>query len=993
MWCGIDPCHSHIPLSALLPSSSDGGGFHEPQRCTIYLDGGQWQTGFWFGLEVPTEELGFRLLKAQLQRKSLLAYEVYHDLSMLIEWVEYTYEKEGIPLNTENGYYEPIVSAPPSLRRMLYLLNQACDTYDQSEQLTELRDKIQYIYQQLTTPPDYNRMNMKICHVGHAHMDLVWLWPERVTYKKITHTFSNVLQLMDRYPEFTFTMSQPPLYYHIKEKEPEMVSSVLICVRQASFFLISYLTRVTLFVQAAKIADKMKGGQWEFTGALEVEADTQIPVGEGLVRCILYGQERIKQVRGKKSDTVWIPDCFGYTQCLPQLFSLSDIPNFFTTKILWSTVTKFPHNSFVWIGADGESSVLAHLSVAGYNGQVTMKESMLATRNYSQADVHNEVLSATGYGDGGGGPNEDQIERSMRMKRSFGGQTPTCQWGTVDSFFQRLSLVKEDLPVFRGELYLEYHRAVHTTQSNFKYNLRYCERALQTREAMRVIGANYRPLDMKESWERYLFALFHDATPGSSIHTVYQELNRELCSLAERQVQSAIDEWPRLDTLDDDNMVVVVNPLPCSRTAVLEIPADVLPTSEASLLLCSTEDGNNNGYPMQLLDGQAYACVDMKGLCSIPFHLTTTAANKRPRISSPSLSATPTSLDNGVVHADFDEYGQLRAMSVHGKQLLLSNDESASFALHKDNPEAYDAWDMDHHIVWMKENAIKETITLSVHACGPVLSMLRSDPIHIGQNGSTIVIEYSLHAYEDSLRVGCSVDWKEKHKTLRYQIPTQYRGDVARFGAPFNFVDRVAIPQGHKEEAQWEVPGSRWASVLDGSMSDGLSIITQSKYGFRAKQGTLSLTLLRSSTEPDPKADEGKHKVQFAITRHRNEYSNYPRWSPTAAKADELYTPLVVLTNSSSKAATSPPIEFTSLGSVVVSWVMPSNTVHGYCIRLHETAGINTEIEFKLASDAVVRTVNFNERVLGTLEPLEMNSYLLEVTASKIVTIQVEISR
>ena len=127
VWCGIDPIHDRIPLTPLLPQQGAHDDGKTRSTITIWLDGGQWQTGFWFGLEAPTDELGFRLLKVQLQQKNNLANEVYHDLSMLIEWIEYMYEKEGIPTNTENGYYHPLTTVPPSLRRVLHLLNQVCD--------------------------------------------------------------------------------------------------------------------------------------------------------------------------------------------------------------------------------------------------------------------------------------------------------------------------------------------------------------------------------------------------------------------------------------------------------------------------------------------------------------------------------------------------------------------------------------------------------------------------------------------------------------------------------------------------------------------------------------------------------------------------------------------------------------------------------------------------------------------------------------------------
>ncbi|KAL9188903.1 hypothetical protein ACHAXT_011393 [Thalassiosira profunda] len=956
IWCGIDPVHDRIPMGSLLNGE---------ERCaTIWLDGGQWQTGFWFGLEAPTEELGFRLLKVELQQRNDAANGAYHDLSMLLEYVEYVYEKEGIPLNTENGYYEPLASVPPSLRRLLHQLNQACDVYDRTG-LSELGGKLKSIYDLMTT----DSQQMKICHVGHAHMDLVWLWPERVTYQKIVHTYSNVLQLMEKYPDFTFTMSQPPLFYHIKDKQPEL---------------------------AERIRDKIRSGRWEFTGALEVEADTQIPVGEGLVRCILYGQERIKAIRGSVSDTVWIPDVFGYSQCLPQLFALAEIPNFFTTKILWSTITKFPHNSFVWTGPDGDSSVLTHLAVSGYNSKVTLKESMRAVRSYQQADVHDEVLCPSGYGDGGGGPSEEQVERSLRLKRSFGGETPSCKWGTADSFFGRLSTVKDDLPVYRGELFLEYHRAVHTTQSDFKFNLRSCERALQTREAMRVISGNLEPLGA-ESWERYLFALFHDATPGSSIHSVYQELNKELKELAESQVRAAIEEWPQQTKAKRGDRFTIVNPLAWSRYVMFEVPERLVSEGDKSIYyLCLLEPKQ-----VQVIEGKVYGCMKMEGLSAMSISVFPDEYDARTmaKCGNKHMKATPTLLSNGIVDAEFDQYGQVCSLSVHGAPVLLAKDEAASFTLHDDNPEAYDAWDMDHHVVWLKGTAIKDPVTLNVIARGPVASILRSDPIPIGANGSTLVIEYSLFSNEDSLRVSCTVDWKECHKTLRYQVPTDYRGDVARFGAPFNFVDRSQIPQSHKEEGQWEVPASRWASVVNGCMTDGLSIVTEAKYGFRAKMGTLSFTLLRSSTFPDATADQGQHSIHFALSRHSNRFEKrtivgLDDWMvPTAAKADELFTKPVVwttnltpmiTTDTFTSVTTLSSIQFAELGSAVPSWVFPcaseSHRGKGYCVRLHEVAGCETSVSFSipvpLGKTAVVETVNLNEKVISTVS--ERNSEATE---------------
>jgi alpha-mannosidase len=425
--------------------------------------------------------------------------------------------------------------------------------------------------------------------------------------------------------------------------------------------------------------------------------------------------------------------------------------------------------------------------------------------------------------------------------------------------------------------------------------------------------------------------------------------------------------------------------------------------------------------------------VKVTGLSALPFKLLPAGAEEETEIMQ--MKATPNLLSNGIVSAEFDEYGQLCSILIRGEPLLLTRGKATSFTLHDDNPEAYgetmnfdsfrcpcqishrftisyttsDAWDVDHHVVWLRENAIREPVALKVIECGPIVSTLRSDSIPIGSNGSAMEIEYRLYSKEDSLRVSCFVDWRESHKTLRYEVPTDYCGDYARFGSPFNFVDRSQIPQTHKEEGQWEVPASRWASILNGSM-DGLSIVTQSKYGFRAKLGILSFTLLRSSTFPDPKADQGKHRIQFAITKHQNtfQYANKDDdlIIPTAAKADELFTQPLVLSKANTIFISNakPIIRFTELGSAVPSWVMPSmckiGQGQGFCVRLHEVSGANTNISFSIASledyqIVLVESVNFNEKRLAMLDSQSVDgetmesAYTLPIAAYKIMTLRI----
>ena len=346
---------------------------------------------------------------------------------------------------------------------------------------------------------------------GHAHIDLAWLWPEAVANQKGMHTFASQLRLLELYPEFKFTQSQPALYRAVEKLSPELVARI-----------------------KARIAE----GRWEATGAAEVELDTLVPSGEAMARSIIYGQRKFRELRGgSPSQICWLPDVFGYSASLPQILRQAGVPYFFTTKMTWSTITRFPYNSFVWRGSDG-SEVLTHLCTRAYIGQANIEESIGVLADHQQSDLHPELLYPTGHGDGGGGVTFDVLERARRIANLSG--VPTAHWSTAEEFFQRMEACRDRLPVYQGELYLEYHRGTYTTQSEIKRLHRAGERHLQIHEAVRVAtGAG--PL-AEADWLRVLFAEFHDVLPGSSIRLVYAQLTPELDALQARVLDAARQE-------------------------------------------------------------------------------------------------------------------------------------------------------------------------------------------------------------------------------------------------------------------------------------------------------------------------------------------------------------------------------------------------------------------------------------------------------------------
>lgn len=155
--------------------------------------------------------------------------------------------------------------------------------------------------------------------VGQAHIDTAWLWPLRESVRKTAQTFSNVVSLMDQYPDLTFAFSQPQLFEFVKDNYPELY---------------------------ARVKEKVREGRFEPVGNTWVEMDTNLPSGESLVRQLLYGRQFFLQEFGKCSDVFWMPDVFGYTWALPQIIRRSGMKYFYTSKLINNDDNRFPYSLF-----------------------------------------------------------------------------------------------------------------------------------------------------------------------------------------------------------------------------------------------------------------------------------------------------------------------------------------------------------------------------------------------------------------------------------------------------------------------------------------------------------------------------------------------------------------------------------------------------------------------------------------------------------------------
>lgn len=341
--------------------------------------------------------------------------------------------------------------------------------------------------------------SLTIDFIGHAHIDLAWLWPIRETIRKGARTFATVDKMMDRFEDYRFGFSQPQLLAWMKQYYPAIFEAM---------------------------KRRVKEGRVEVQGAMWVEADTNLIGGESLVRQMVYGTRFWKEEFDQEVDNIWIPDVFGYTAALPQLMVKSGMKYFMTQKMSWNDHNEFPYHTFRWRGIDG-SEVLTHmLPEETYNSQASAASIRTIEKNYHEKGTCEGALALFGIGDGGGGPGTYHLEKLKRLK-NLEGFSPARQRFARD-FFHDIDHNVEEFPCWNGELYLEKHRGTYTTQArNKKYN-RLMEQALREWEFAAVLGMlygekEYPEEELNEIWKEVLLYQFHDIIPGSSIKRVYDE--------------------------------------------------------------------------------------------------------------------------------------------------------------------------------------------------------------------------------------------------------------------------------------------------------------------------------------------------------------------------------------------------------------------------------------------------------------------------------------
>lgn len=373
-------------------------------------------------------------------------------------------------------------------------LNNAMNLIDfESEDLAGIDDAKKYVDEVIYANDTYKGSG-DVALIAHSHLDIAYYWRRIHAVQKNMRTVLIQLRLMDKYPDFKYTHTQPYVYETLEKYYPEVFS---------------------------ELKEKVKNGQFEPVGAMYVEPDCNIPSAESLIRQCLYGQMTYKRMFGSFVNNAWLPDVFGNSWILPQILKKSGVDYFVSNKMsTWNDTNRFPHNNFIWRGIDG-SEVLACVPPTHFitwNAPSQIQENWEA---YIDKDLGGQTMNMFGYGDGGSGCTEEMIEFMHRFDKL--SIMPKYEHMGGAEFLEKNLKGNKNLEVWDGELYLEMHRGTFTTKSNLKRINRRLEYKFRTAEMLCVMKNEDKQEKIGELYKKFLVNQFHDIIPGSHIHPVYED--------------------------------------------------------------------------------------------------------------------------------------------------------------------------------------------------------------------------------------------------------------------------------------------------------------------------------------------------------------------------------------------------------------------------------------------------------------------------------------
>ena len=716
---------------------------------------------------------------------------------------------------------------------------------------------------------------------ANAHIDAAWLWRDKETVEVCKNTFTSVLNMMDARPDFSYTQSAAIYYDWMKQKYPDVFN---------------------------RIAQRVKDGRWEVVGGMWIEPDCNLPSGESWMHHLLISKRYFRNELGTDVKIGWNPDSFGYNWNMPEFYLNAGIDAFITQKLGWNDTNIFPYRVFWWEGGDG-SRILTYFPYDYVNEIQDPYQLADWMRQFDANTGFTRMMVLFGVGDHGGGPTMDMLDRIDHLKTL--DIYPNVEYCSAAQYIDWLK--KQDpaeIPTWRDELYLEYHRGTFTTQAKMKEYNRQNEALLTSAEKLSTLatlyGGTYDRALLNDAWKNVLFNQFHDILPGSGIRENYIDATerhkaaKKSAEFALKQSLGTLAATVGTSSITKGTPLVVFNQLNWERTDVASVP---LPEGDTSEYAIFQENGKE--IPSQTVDqgllqreilfiaeripSYGYRTYELRKqgarpVARIPLDSSYMIENQYFRVT--------VGKDSGWVTSIADKLTGRQYLSGNGNKLQLLEDK----------PKQWDAWNLGltgveypiklRRIEVVERGPVRTVIRVTHDCLGPSFRRDYPTPDFPSSFFTQDIILYS-KVYRVDFRT--DVDWWEEHTMLKVAFPISTFDTLATYEIPYGTIQRSTLMRNSLERAKVEVPAERWADLSGHGY--GVSLLNRSKYGYDIKYHTIRLSLLRSPLWPDPTADRGKHSIEYSLYPHPGTWID----AGTANIGYEYNNPLIVVETGSHK--------------------------------------------------------------------------------------------
>eukprot|EP00727_Mastigamoeba_balamuthi_P002309 m51a1_g12075 putative alpha-mannosidase 2c1-like (1054) ;mRNA; f:671-4985 len=881
----------------------------------------------------PDPDRYFTLVTAELAALDPLAWRLYHDVSTLRDLAA------ALPQSSQTAC-QALYAADSCVNAVV--LSRVAETAPEGVRIAG--ECLQRLREQARCAGSTAHC---VYAVGNCHIDTAWLWPFAETRRKTARSWVAQLRLFAD-PEskgqhkFAFSTAQQVAW--LREDYPDLFKEIAAAVADGTFVAV--------------------GGTW-------VEMDCNMPSGEALCRQFLTGQAFWRSAFGRPTDIFWLPDTFGYASQLPQIMRGAGIKYFMTQKLSWNQFNKMPFNTFRWEGLDG-SQVLTHFpSSDTYNGNADVAQVIASEVNHRDKERVSSSLMLYGYGDGGGGPQREMLERLSRMTEGIPG-VPVVKHASPTEFFQECEKSWDKLLPWRGELYFEEHRGTYTSQAANKKSNRFCENLLRDVELWSVIanvirGVAYPYDEIDRIWKLVLTLQFHDVLPGSAINVVYKDSAAWYADVVETSNRILAVACSRI-------LGRVYNSLSWPRTNVVEVEDDgLLPPGVV-------QKSATSGRPIVVATAPALGW-------SVASGITTNDTSVEDCVGRYADDGKYVVLQNAYLVAKINLDGTLASL-VHratDREAIAPGTRGNRLVLFEDLPNYWDAWDCDiSHLE--KELPLPGAVySVALVEAGPLRCTVR---VSAKLTDACAVEQYiSLTKLGRRLDFTTTVNWHEEHKFLKAEFVVNAQSLNATYETQYGEIERPTHMNTSWEMAKFEVCGHRYADLSEHGF--GVSLLNDCKYGHSTRGSTMRLSLLRAPKAPDPECDMGAHVFTYALYPHAGTLQQ----ARTLREAADLNSPLLVAKSGGGSAGSSlfavEEVD-SSCGAVVEAVKLAEDRSGDIVVRVVERFGgrgrARLVCPFGLQF-ARVSVANILEEVQGAVA-WENNGATLQLTPYKILTIR-----